>query len=588
MRISFKYKHILILIFALFLVLLSGAKNVFAISDISMVKPEKNVLVIHQYSAEQAYVNLFNQGLRDVLAQDDRYYYNISYEYLEIDKMPHDVIYLDMKIDQLVYKQKHSNWIPDVVVTSCGVSDWLLKYKKELFDETPIVACSPSYSGKSIIPIDHFTDHYLLPGNDSFANNYQLILDLLPDTKNIYVVLGNSYEEQNLLSIAQDEAKAFEDRVNFIYTNRRSYDDMLSTLRNAPNDSAVLFSRWLTDVEGESFDSGRCLRFISETIPIPVFGTQRQSLGNGIIGGYLYNISLFGADAGNMAIKLLDGFEPTVYKDEKRYHRYVFDDRALKQWNVNSNRLPENSEILFAEKNFWQEYGDILFIGSIIIFLETALIIGLIYNNRGRIKAEAELVNLNESLEAIVEKRTLQLQEVNAELEELNRTLDLTARIDALTGLYNRRHMEERLNEAIQVFKRQGQIFSVMLIDIDDFKLINDTYGHKAGDFVLRDLSKTLRKSVREYDVVSRRGGEEFLLLFPGLFEEDAMVRAEMLRTKIQNSVWNYEGVDLSVTITIGVATIRENETASQLINRADTALYQGKNSGKNKSILAE
>ena len=112
MRISFKYKHILILIFALFLVLLSGAKNVFAISDISMVKPEKNVLVIHQYSAEQAYVNLFNQGLRDVLAQDDRYYYNISYEYLEIDKMPHDVIYLDRKSTRLNFSHFTQSSIP--------------------------------------------------------------------------------------------------------------------------------------------------------------------------------------------------------------------------------------------------------------------------------------------------------------------------------------------------------------------------------------------------------------------------------------------------------------------------------------------
>lgn len=588
MRNASKYNYIFIIGVALLLFLFLCTRNISAITDRSVITPERNVLVIHQYSVEDPYQDLFNQGLREIFAQDDRYYYNISYEYLEIDKLPHDVVYLDMKIDHLIYKMKRSNWVPDVVVASSGVSDWLIKYKNELFEDIPVVACAPAYAGKSTIPVNHFTDHYLLQVNDDFANNYQLILDLLPGTNNIYVVLGNSYEEKNLLSLAQEDTKDFEDKVTFIFTNKKSNAEMISTLRNAPDDSAVLFSRWITDIEGEFFGQNHYLQFLSSSINIPVFGTQQQFLGSGIVGGHLRYVSLYGEDAGSMAIELSDGIEPTAHTDGEHYLRYVFDDRALKKWNISSDRLPAGSEILYAEENFWQEHGDIIFIVAVIILLETGLIIGLIRNNRRRVKAEAELLLLNESLEEIVKKRTLELQEINTQLEKLNEILDYTSRIDPLTGLYNRRHINERLNEELQIYRRRGQEFSVMLIDIDDFKLANDKHGHKAGDHILKNLANIFRESVREYDVVSRWGGEEFLLLFPSLGEADALIRAEKLRIKVQDFVCNYEGINIPITVTIGIATIRENETISQLINRADVALYQGKFSGKNKCVLSD
>ncbi|NLC40613.1 MAG: diguanylate cyclase [Clostridiaceae bacterium] len=579
------------LAFAGFILMLFGicSQDLSAVTDkTTFLAPNRNVLIIHLNSAEHGYQALFNDGLRNAFDRDPRYNYSFSVEYLEMNKIPHDVVFLDKTVELLAYKLKHSNWIPDIVVASGGVSDWLLKYKKELFGDLPIVACAPTKAGKSNIPIDQFTDHYLLPGNDSFADNYQLILDLLPKTKNIYVVLGNSYEEQNLMRMAQEGAVHFENRVNFIYTNRRSNADMLSTLRNAPPDSAVLYSRWTTDIEGESFISTRYLEFMASTINIPVFGTQQQYMDNGIVGGYLHDISLLGEDAGNMVRDLLDGVEPTIYTDSERYHRYVFDQRVLEEWDISFANLPDDSIILFAEENFWQEHWKLIVVVASIMILQSIFIFTLVRNIRRRIKAEAEIMLLNESLEETVEKRTLELRDANAQLAELNKTLDYTARIDALTGLYNRRHMDERLHEELEVFKRLDEEFSVMIVDIDDFKIVNDTHGHEVGDKVLKILAESLRINVREYDIVSRWGGEEFLLLLPGLNEADAYARAEKLRTRVQELACTNEEPILCVTVTIGVATIRKNESISQLINRADIALYQGKYSGKNRSVLAK
>ena len=549
--------------------------------------PERHVLVIHLNAAEHPYQDLFNSGLRKALEQDDRYNYDFSYEYLEINKIPHDAVFLQKTVDLFAYKLQHANWTPDIIVASDGVSDLLLRYKKELFGNLPIVACAPAKAGKSSVPIDQFTKNYLLPGNDSFAANYQLILDLLPQTKNIYVVLGNSYEEQILLRLAQEDAVNFEDKVTFVYTNRRSNADMLSTLRNAPPDSAVLYSRWTTDIEGESFVSASSLPFLTSSIRLPVFGTQQQYIGNGIVGGYLHDISLLGEDAGNMVIDLLDGVAPTIYTDIERYHRYVFDQKVLDEWKISASRLPAGSIILYGEKSFLQEHWQLVLIVAAIITLQSGLIFNLVRNIRRRTKAETEIRLLNESLEGTVAERTLELSDANAKLAELNQVLDHTSRIDALTGLYNRRHMDERLREELEVFKRLQEEFSVMIADIDDFKVVNDTHGHEVGDQVLKILAEALCSSVREYDIVSRWGGEEFLLLLPGLGEADAYDRAEKLRSKVQEITCSQADPFLCVTITIGVATIRENESVSQLINRADVALYQGKYSGKNKSVLA-
>ena len=250
--------------------------------------------------------------------------------------------------------------------------------------------------------------------------------------------------------------------------------------------------------------------------------------------------------------------------------------------------MPAESEIQYEDESFWDLYGKYLVIGVVVIVLETALIITLIYNNRRRVRAEAELRRLNETLEKMVNERTLELLKANRLLEKLNKQLDHTARIDPLTQLYNRRHIDERLGAEMEEFRRTGQEFTVMIVDIDDFKLTNDNFGHEAGDDVLKTMASILLDNVRKYDVVSRWGGEEFLLLFPNLSEEDAMSRAEVLRDQISQYPYAFNGHSLSITVTIGAATVRELETIEDLIHRADLALYVGKEYGKDQCVMAD
>ncbi len=164
------------------------------------------------------------------------------------------------------------------------------------------------------------------------------------------------------------------------------------------------------------------------------------------------------------------------------------------------------------------------------------------------------------------------------------RELDHVARVDSLTGLRNRRDIEETLVAAVSAARRRDRNLAVLLIDIDHFKHVNDTLGHKAGDTVLIDTGDAIRAALRTEDTLGRWGGEEFLAVLPDTDAEGAMVIAERLRTHVAEQAASERRP--SVTGTIGVA-VWDSEEPDQLVSRADAALYAGKAAGRDNVQLA-
>jgi diguanylate cyclase (GGDEF)-like protein len=170
------------------------------------------------------------------------------------------------------------------------------------------------------------------------------------------------------------------------------------------------------------------------------------------------------------------------------------------------------------------------------------------------------------------------------------RTLAHAAAVDGLTGLFNRRYFETRLDEEIQRARRYGVELALLVIDADDFKLLNDQLGHLMGDRVLRAMADTLRRSVRGFDVCTRFGGEEFAILMPGSNAAAAVQTAERIRQRIETYRFDPLPVprELQPTISVGVAVLSPSDAPHDLIARADRALYQAKAEGKNRVKLAE
>ncbi len=157
------------------------------------------------------------------------------------------------------------------------------------------------------------------------------------------------------------------------------------------------------------------------------------------------------------------------------------------------------------------------------------------------------------------------------------------ATLDALTNLNNRRQFEVRLKQEIAITKRQKNPLCAMMIDIDFFKKVNDTYGHASGDAVLRTVASIIKEHLRESDIPSRYGGEEFAVLLPYTHIEEAKIVGERLRKAVETTPIPIDKKNINVTISMGLAEFSPQETGEDLFKRADSALYEAKEGGRNR-----
>jgi two-component system cell cycle response regulator len=195
---------------------------------------------------------------------------------------------------------------------------------------------------------------------------------------------------------------------------------------------------------------------------------------------------------------------------------------------------------------------------------------------KARLRSMLRIKRLQEALE----EREKELLEVNERLRHMSQT-------DGLTGLDNRRHLNERIEEMFQHAQRLNEPFSLVMCDLDKFKSVNDTYGHQAGDEVLKQLARILKEDAREIDRVGRYGGEEFMLLLPGTVLDAAVTFAERVRKHIEAHTFTFDGGTLQRTASFGVSgwphpKVQESDA---LVRTADDALYVAKETGRNRVI---
>ncbi len=174
-------------------------------------------------------------------------------------------------------------------------------------------------------------------------------------------------------------------------------------------------------------------------------------------------------------------------------------------------------------------------------------------------------------------------QDWQKESNQLNIMLEKLSRTDDLTGLINRRDMNERMTEEVSRFKQNRHSFCLINCDIDHFKNINDQYGHDCGDVVLKAISEVLQENVKEQDKVCRWGGEEFLILLPETKLNKAFSTAERLRRLVEQKIVKYDNIIIQVTISLGVAEFDGTETLVHCIKTSDRRLYRSKGTGRNR-----
>ncbi|MFL0798154.1 MAG: sensor domain-containing diguanylate cyclase [Cellvibrionaceae bacterium] len=193
----------------------------------------------------------------------------------------------------------------------------------------------------------------------------------------------------------------------------------------------------------------------------------------------------------------------------------------------------------------------------------------------------------NAELYEKVRHQNEQIEELNSKLQQRVETLGNMATRDQLTGLYNFGYFEEQLNRRVEECRRHSvQSLALLLLDVDHFKHFNDTYGHQAGNEVLKAVGKCMAEQTRRVDIVCRYGGEEFATILPMCSQEKALECAERIRKAISALRFTFEGESVRVTVSLGVASLGK-ESATEFIEAADSALYRAKKAGRNQSSLA-
>lgn len=210
---------------------------------------------------------------------------------------------------------------------------------------------------------------------------------------------------------------------------------------------------------------------------------------------------------------------------------------------------------------------------------------------KNRINYELELKLLkNQMEEAYVEKNKAfkklediynQAEKKHLELIEINLGLIKISNTDKLTDIGNRRLFQEKLYEQIKLYSKYKKSFSLLIIDIDKFKKINDVYGHHIGDIILEKLAQTLKGKMREGDILARYGGEEFTVILPETNKEESILISERLNVAVKVNGWKEVR---ELTVSIGIATFTDNDTEKSIIKNADKALYYSKENGRNRS----
>jgi diguanylate cyclase len=187
------------------------------------------------------------------------------------------------------------------------------------------------------------------------------------------------------------------------------------------------------------------------------------------------------------------------------------------------------------------------------------------------------------------ERMRQRIVQLEHETQSLRRTMEderQLALVDQLTGIPNRQAFDERMRQEYSRWKRFRTPLALLIWDVDNFKAINDSYGHKAGDKVIRAVAQVLHKRVRETDFAARYGGEEFVMLLSGAAGHEALGVAEGIRSEVQSLGFHFRGERVPITISAGIAAFGEGDTPETVFDNADRALYEAKNAGRNRCVL--
>ena len=508
------------------------------------------VLFISSYSygwdTVQLQIDGFIEGLAPGIAAD--------YEFMDTKRLDIDVA-RQLLYERLKYTLSVVQAYDVIVVGDDAALQFAMDYREELFDGIPIV-----FEGINNVQYarELASQDPLVTGvveELSLTKNIELALRLKPDIKRIVAVLDDSLTGQAERENFYSAQEAFPDLTfGEINVPECGTADLRTRLWQQNEDTMLVFIVMTEDMSGKKYTNLEAVQTLVKYSKIPVMRMVDSGIEEGLLGGYVVSMRKSGMLAGQMATSIIGGMDPLRISVADSPNLYYINEEAMRQFDLDMGRLPGDTEIVNHRVTFLEKYRNV--IGPVSVFAAAMVVIALLalYDNLHRRK-------------------------LMAELEGTRNILESASQHDFLTGLHNRSKFVEDLTRLTQ----QEVPCTVFMLDIDDFKNINDVYGHAAGDEALKQVADRMKAMQSQILTPYRYAGDEFIMIL--LSEHEKMIEKIAYKCRqVFSDDFLIRGVRRKVTGSIGIATYpRDADSMEQLIVCADKAMYLVKKSGKNK-----
>lgn len=517
---------------------------------------EERVLFISSYSESFLSVPEQTAGIRSVFDPASVY---MDIEYMDMSRFNNET---NMKLFYETIKYKIENVKPydAVIVADDAALQFVLDYQDELFAEMPIISLCINDEHRFQEAMNNPYMTGTMEITESLHDTLVLARDMRPNATKVMAIVDDTLTGQGDQKQFLNEVQKFPElEASFLNVSDYSFEEFGKVLEAIGDDTIVLYMCMFNDKNNDNMDINQASKFISQHTNVPVFRHSIGGVGNGILGGEMVDYYESGVIAANMVMQVLDGTPVSSIEGVRMSPaQYIIDYDIIEKYNIDSKLIPDDAVVINRELGFFEARK-----GEIIFFLVIVAVFGVI----------ASILILDN----IKRRKTLN------KITEMNHRIEFQATHDYLTQLPNRFAFMKQLEQAI-ADKIEGAVF---LIDLDNFKTINDTQGHIYGDKILVEISKKLESFEEENVFVSRHGGDEFLMsVYGNMSVNDIKEYAQRIVEIFAEGIL-LEGHDNFVSCSIGISLFPQNsDSVEQLIMYADTAMYKVKNEGKNNFMF--
>ncbi len=507
------------------------------------------VLFISSYSYGWDTVQIQIEGIKAGIGQSAV----LDYEFMDTKRVD-DATSERQFYEGLAYRMSKVEPYDVVILGDDAALLFAMKYREELFEGIPLVFEGVNDEELAL----ELSQDPLITGileKLSIEKNIELGLKLYPDANKVVAILDNSITGEAERKSFYKHAELYPNlEFSEINTSELSTDKLRQSLGKVGKDCILIYIVMTEDANGRQYTNSEAIEMITANAKVPAIRMVEGGIGEGLLGGNVVSMHKSGEIAGDIAIKIMNGaYSGDIGVVQESPNIYCVDELVMNRFGLDMALLPEGTTIINHQPSFRERNREVLVPGSIVIGAFVVVIVWVVFDNVRR-------------------RRLLE------ELEDARRIMESASQHDFLTGIPNRSKFMEDLEGLIA----EGKPCTLFMMDIDDFKHINDNYGHTAGDDALRQLAERLKEMRSPILTPYRYAGDEFIMILKGNQSKIVEKTAFQSRQLFSKS-FNLAGEERKVCGSIGIACYpKDADSIEQLIICADSAMYQVKKSGKN------